>query len=49
MSSATYSAVEWTHSGIEGSDTVPTLQLLAKLARAPDASLDIALDDDDAG
>ncbi|WP_431044110.1 helix-turn-helix domain-containing protein [Streptomyces sp. P1-3] len=35
-------------SRIEGSDTVPTLPLLAKLARALDASLNIALDDDDA-
>jgi ribosome-binding protein aMBF1 (putative translation factor) len=34
-------------SRIEGSDTVPTLPLLVKLARALDASLDIALDDDD--
>lgn len=34
-------------SRIEGSDTVPTLPLLAKLARALDASLSIALDDDD--
>jgi len=33
-------------SRIEGSDTVPTLPLLAKLARAMDASLNIALDDD---
>jgi ribosome-binding protein aMBF1 (putative translation factor) len=33
-------------SRIEGSDTVPTLPLLAKLARALDASLNIALDDD---
>jgi ribosome-binding protein aMBF1 (putative translation factor) len=33
-------------SRIEGSDTMPTLPLLAKLARALDASLDIALDDD---
>jgi len=33
-------------SRIEGSDTVPTLPLLAKLAKAMDASLDIALDDD---
>lgn len=35
-------------SRIEGSDTVPTLPLLAKLARALDASLNIALDDDSA-
>jgi ribosome-binding protein aMBF1 (putative translation factor) len=33
-------------SRIEGSDTVPTLPLLAKLTKAMDASLDIALDDD---
>ncbi|WP_406297814.1 helix-turn-helix transcriptional regulator [Embleya sp. NBC_00888] len=33
-------------SRIEGSDTVPTLPLLAKLAKAMDASLNIALDDD---
>ena len=33
-------------SRIEGSDTVPTLPLLAKLARALDASLNIALDQD---
>ncbi|MFI9718506.1 helix-turn-helix domain-containing protein [Streptomyces sp. NPDC052396] len=33
-------------SRIEGSDTVPTLPLLSKLARALDASLNIALDDD---
>ncbi|MFE8952273.1 helix-turn-helix domain-containing protein [Streptomyces althioticus] len=32
---------------IEGSDTVPTLPLLAKLATALDATLNIALDDDD--
>ncbi|MGY0058410.1 helix-turn-helix domain-containing protein [Streptomyces sp. LZ34] len=32
-------------SRIEGSDTVPTLPLLAKLAKALDASLNIALDD----
>ncbi|MFC5721421.1 helix-turn-helix domain-containing protein [Streptomyces gamaensis] len=32
-------------SRIEGSDTVPTLPLLAKLARALDATLDIALDE----
>jgi ribosome-binding protein aMBF1 (putative translation factor) len=35
-------------SRIEGSDSVPTLPLLAKLAKALDASLNIALDDDDA-
>ncbi|WP_433662240.1 helix-turn-helix domain-containing protein [Nocardia sp. CA-128927] len=35
-------------SRIEGSDAVPTLPLLAKLARALDASLNIAIDDDDA-
>jgi DNA-binding XRE family transcriptional regulator len=35
-------------SRIEGSDTVPTLPLLAKLARALDASLNIALDRDEA-
>jgi ribosome-binding protein aMBF1 (putative translation factor) len=34
-------------SRIEGSDTVPTLPLLSKLARALDASLNIALDNDD--
>lgn len=34
-------------SRIEGSDTVPTLPLLARLARALDASLNIALDEDD--
>ncbi|WP_405732610.1 helix-turn-helix transcriptional regulator [Streptomyces sp. NBC_01537] len=34
-------------SRIEGSGTVPTLPLLAKLAKALDASLNIALDDDD--
>ncbi|GAQ54738.1 helix-turn-helix transcriptional regulator [Streptomyces acidiscabies] len=34
-------------SRIEGSDTVPTLPLLAKLAKALDATLNIALDDDD--
>jgi len=34
-------------SRIEGSDTVPTLPLLAKLARALDASLNIALDYED--
>ncbi|MFM9368365.1 helix-turn-helix domain-containing protein [Streptomyces sp. Da 82-17] len=33
-------------SRVEGSDTVPTLPLLAKLARALDASLNIALDDE---
>ncbi|MFC7306237.1 helix-turn-helix domain-containing protein [Streptomyces monticola] len=33
-------------SRIEGSDTVPTLPLLARLAGALDASLNIALDDD---
>ncbi len=33
-------------SRIEGSDTVPTLPLLARLAQALDASLNIALDDD---
>ncbi|MDQ8704549.1 helix-turn-helix domain-containing protein [Streptomyces sp. LHD-70] len=33
-------------SRIEGSDTVPTLPLLTKLARALDASLNIALDGD---
>lgn len=32
-------------SRIEGSDTVPTLPLLSKLAHALDASLSIALDD----
>jgi ribosome-binding protein aMBF1 (putative translation factor) len=35
-------------SRIEGSDTVPTLPLLSKLAHALDASLNIALDDDEA-
>ncbi|NJQ00235.1 helix-turn-helix domain-containing protein [Streptomyces zingiberis] len=35
-------------SRIEGSDTVPTLPLLAKLAKALDATLNIALDNDDA-
>lgn len=35
-------------SRIEGSDAVPTLPLLAKLARALDASLTIAIDEDDA-
>ena len=35
-------------SRIEGSDTVPTLPLLAKLARGLDASLNIAIDVDDA-
>ena len=34
-------------SRIEGSDTVPTLPLLAKLATALDATLNIALDNDD--
>nr|WP_307815176.1 helix-turn-helix domain-containing protein [Streptomyces sp. I4(2020)] len=34
-------------SRIEGSDTVPTLPLLAKPATALDATLNIALDDDD--
>ncbi len=34
-------------SRIEGSDTVPTLPLLAKLAEALDATLNIALDTDD--
>lgn len=34
-------------SPIEGSDTVPTLPLLAKLAKALDATLNIALDDAD--
>lgn len=34
-------------SRIEGSDTVPTLPLLSKLARALDASLSIALDGDE--
>ncbi|MEU1601319.1 helix-turn-helix domain-containing protein [Streptomyces sp. NPDC005708] len=34
-------------SRIEGSDTVPTLPLLAKLAKALDAALNIALDNDD--
>ncbi|OEV07509.1 helix-turn-helix domain-containing protein [Streptomyces nanshensis] len=34
-------------SRIEGSDTVPTLPLLTKIARALDASLNIALDDED--
>jgi transcriptional regulator with XRE-family HTH domain len=34
-------------SRIEGSDTVPTLPLLSKLAHALDASLEIALDDDE--
>jgi ribosome-binding protein aMBF1 (putative translation factor) len=34
-------------SRIEGSDTVPTLPLLAKLADALDATLNIALDADD--
>lgn len=35
-------------SRIEGSDTVPTLPLLAKLAKGLDASLNIAIDVDDA-
>ncbi|MZE80820.1 helix-turn-helix domain-containing protein [Streptomyces xinghaiensis] len=34
-------------SRIEGSDTVPTLPLLAKLAKTLDATLNIALDDDE--
>ncbi|MFD4431449.1 helix-turn-helix domain-containing protein [Nocardia sp. NPDC058497] len=34
-------------SRIEGSDTVPTLRLLAKLADALDATLNIALEADD--
>jgi transcriptional regulator with XRE-family HTH domain len=34
-------------SRIEGSDTVPTLPLLSKLALALDASLNIALDGDE--
>jgi ribosome-binding protein aMBF1 (putative translation factor) len=34
-------------SRIEGSDTVPTLPLLAKLAKGLDASLNIAIDADD--
>ncbi|MGN2635474.1 helix-turn-helix domain-containing protein [Nocardia takedensis] len=34
-------------SRIEGSDTMPTLPLLAKLAEALDATLNIALDADD--
>ncbi|MGC0420763.1 helix-turn-helix domain-containing protein [Embleya sp. AB8] len=34
-------------SGIEGSDTVPTLPLLAKLARALDSSGNIALGNED--
>ncbi|WP_340556788.1 MULTISPECIES: helix-turn-helix domain-containing protein [Streptomyces] len=34
-------------SRVEGSDTVPTLPLLAKLATALDATLNIALDEDD--
>lgn len=33
-------------SRIEGSDTVPTLPLLSKLASALDAALDISLDED---
>jgi ribosome-binding protein aMBF1 (putative translation factor) len=35
-------------SRIEGSDTVPTLPLLAKLAKGLNASLNIAIDVDDA-
>ncbi|MFD6157479.1 helix-turn-helix domain-containing protein [Nocardia sp. NPDC060256] len=35
-------------SRIEGADAVPTLPLLAKLVRALDASLNIAIDEDDA-
>ncbi|MEU5515071.1 helix-turn-helix transcriptional regulator [Streptomyces griseoaurantiacus] len=35
-------------SRIEGSDTVPTLPLLAKLAKGLDASLNIAIDRDEA-
>ncbi|GGJ52692.1 helix-turn-helix domain-containing protein [Streptomyces brasiliensis] len=35
-------------SRIEGSDTIPTLPLLAKLAKGLDASLNIAIDADDA-
>ena len=35
-------------SRIEGSDTVPTLPLLVKLAKGLDASLNIAIDADDA-
>ncbi|MGR3932520.1 helix-turn-helix domain-containing protein [Streptomyces sp. BRA346] len=35
-------------SRIEGSDTVPTLPLLAKLAKGLNASLNIAIDEDDA-
>ncbi|MGW4088805.1 helix-turn-helix domain-containing protein [Nocardia sp. NPDC004750] len=35
-------------SRIEGSDAIPTLPLLTKLARALDASLNIAIDADDA-
>ncbi|QMU74136.1 helix-turn-helix domain-containing protein [Streptacidiphilus sp. P02-A3a] len=35
-------------SRIEGSDSVPTLPLLAKLAKGLDASLNIAIDVDDA-
>ncbi len=35
-------------SRIEGSDTVPTLSLLAKLAKGLEASLNIAIDQDDA-
>ncbi|WP_210576362.1 helix-turn-helix domain-containing protein [Streptomyces sp. GESEQ-4] len=34
-------------SRIEGSDTVPTLPLLARLAKALDATLNIALNNDD--
>ncbi|GAA3831424.1 hypothetical protein GCM10022206_82340 [Streptomyces chiangmaiensis] len=34
-------------SRIEGSDTVPTLPLLTKLAKALDAAPNIALDNDD--
>lgn len=34
-------------SRIEGSDTVPTLPLLSRLASALDASLDISLDEDE--
>ena len=35
-------------SRIEGSDTIPTLPLLAKLAKGLNASLNIAIDEDDA-
>ncbi|MFB7575305.1 helix-turn-helix domain-containing protein [Streptomyces sp. NPDC056165] len=35
-------------SRIEGSDTIPTLRLLAKLAKGLDASLNIAIDANDA-